>query len=252
MMEPTSPRWLDWAREIQALAQTGLTFCQNDYDKERLQRLLEIAADIVASHTDLPQESLRQNFLRQPGYATPKVDVRGAVIRDGKILLVQERTDERWCMPGGWADVGESLPRWSCVKCGGKRLPCRAAQSHRRLRCQPHRSTDGILSRLQNCLPLRDHWRKARPSNETSPLNFQLRQSAAALVEPHQRASLGRNPGARGTTIDRRHLIENGLLIRYYSLTQKCHSARILFQPSTVLDWNKMLRSVTKEKQADY
>ncbi len=107
MMEPTSPRWLDWAREIQALAQTGLTFCQNDYDKERLQRLLEIAADIVASHTDLPQESLRQNFLTQPGYATPKVDVRGAVIRDGKVLLVQERTDERWCMPGGWADVGE-------------------------------------------------------------------------------------------------------------------------------------------------
>lgn len=107
MMESTSPRWLEWAREIQALAQTGLTFCQNDYDKERLQRLLEISAEIVAGHTDLPKESLRQNFLVQPGYATPKVDVRGAVIRDGKILLVQERSDERWCMPGGWADVGE-------------------------------------------------------------------------------------------------------------------------------------------------
>ncbi len=107
MADPTSPRWLEWAREIQALAQTGLTFCQNDYDKERLQRLLEIAAEIVASHTDIPKESVQQNFLAQPGYATPKVDVRGAVIRDGKILLVQERSDERWCMPGGWADVGE-------------------------------------------------------------------------------------------------------------------------------------------------
>lgn len=107
MVEFTSPRWLEWAREIQALAQTGLTFCQNDYDKERLQRLLEISAEIVAGHTDLPNESLRKNFLAQPGYATPKVDVRGAVIRDGKILLVQERSDERWSMPGGWADVGE-------------------------------------------------------------------------------------------------------------------------------------------------
>ncbi len=107
MMESTSPRWLEWAREIQALAQTGLTFCQNDYDKERLQRLLEISAEIVAGHTDLPKERLQKNFLAQPGYATPKVDVRGAVIRDGKILLVQERSDERWCMPGGWADVGE-------------------------------------------------------------------------------------------------------------------------------------------------
>lgn len=107
MLADYSPRWLEWAREIQALAQTGLTFCQNDYDKERLQRLIAIAAEIVAHHTNLPNESLRQNFLAQPGYATPKVDVRGAVIRDGKILLVQERTDQRWCMPGGWADVGE-------------------------------------------------------------------------------------------------------------------------------------------------
>ncbi len=107
MLEINSPRWLDWAREIQALAQTGLAFCQNDYDKERLQRLLGIAVEIVAHHTDLPKESLRQNFLAQPGYATPKVDVRGAVIRNGKILLVQERSDEHWCMPGGWADVGE-------------------------------------------------------------------------------------------------------------------------------------------------
>jgi ADP-ribose pyrophosphatase YjhB (NUDIX family) len=107
MAASTSSRWLDWAREIQALSQTGLTFCQNDYDRERLQRLLEIAAEIVGCHTELDKESVQKNFLAQPGYATPKVDVRGAVIRDGKILLVQERTDECWCMPGGWADIGE-------------------------------------------------------------------------------------------------------------------------------------------------
>ncbi len=86
MSEGGAPRWLEWAREIQALAQTGLTFCQNDYDKERLQRLIEIAAEIAAHHTDLPKESLRQDFLAQPGYATPKVDVRGAV----KVNVVRE------------------------------------------------------------------------------------------------------------------------------------------------------------------
>jgi ADP-ribose pyrophosphatase YjhB (NUDIX family) len=101
------PRWLAWAREIQALSQTGLTYSDNDFDTQRYQRLGEIAADIVSSQTTLEKQSLLENLRLQPGYATPKVDVRGAVIRDGKVLLVQERVDERWCMPGGWADVGD-------------------------------------------------------------------------------------------------------------------------------------------------
>ena len=101
------PRWLEWAREIQALAQTGLTFTENDYEVQRLKRLVEIAAEIVEAHTGLPKEPLVESFLAQPGYATPKIDVRGATVRNGQILLVKERTDGRWCMPGGWADVGE-------------------------------------------------------------------------------------------------------------------------------------------------
>jgi len=107
MTEINQSRWLEWAREIQALSQTGLAYSDNDFDTQRYQRLTEITAEIVQSYTGFPKEPLLQNFLAQPGYATPKVDVRGAVIRDGKILLVQERSDERWCMPGGWADVGE-------------------------------------------------------------------------------------------------------------------------------------------------
>ena len=107
-MKPTQTlAWLEWAREIQALSQTGLTYSENEYNTLRYQRLMEIAAEIVQSHTRLLKEPLLQNFCAQPGYATPKVDVRGAVVRDGRILLVQERVDERWCMPGGWADVGE-------------------------------------------------------------------------------------------------------------------------------------------------
>lgn len=107
MLETDLPRWLEWAREIQALSQTGLTYSEDDYQTQRYRRLMEIAAEIVESHADLPREPVLQNFLVQPGYATPKVDVRGAVIQDNKILLVQERADELWCMPGGWADVGD-------------------------------------------------------------------------------------------------------------------------------------------------
>jgi ADP-ribose pyrophosphatase YjhB (NUDIX family) len=102
------PRWLQWAREIQALAQTGLHYSETDYHRDRYRRLLEIAAEITAEEGDLDLKEVSRTFLLQPGYATPKVDVRGAVVRDGKVLLVREKLDGRWCLPGGWADVGES------------------------------------------------------------------------------------------------------------------------------------------------
>ena len=107
MIESNFPKWLEWAREMQALSQTGLTYSKDEYDTQRYKRFTEIAAEIVQCHSDLQKDVLVNNFLAHLGYATPKIDVRGAVIRDGKILLVQERTDEKWCMPGGWADVGE-------------------------------------------------------------------------------------------------------------------------------------------------
>jgi ADP-ribose pyrophosphatase YjhB (NUDIX family) len=107
MSDTTLPLWLGWAREIQSLAQTGLHFAQNDFDQRRYRRLIELAAEIMAKHTGATVPALEQAFLAQPGYATPKVDVRGAVFQDGRILLVRERSDGGWCMPGGWADVGE-------------------------------------------------------------------------------------------------------------------------------------------------
>ena len=115
MSETVVPRWLQWAREIQAVSQTGLTYASSEYETQRYKRLTEIAAEIVQDHTGLPQERLLPDFFMQAGYATPKVDVRGAVVRDGQILLVQERVDERWCMPGGWADVGD-LPSEMVVR----------------------------------------------------------------------------------------------------------------------------------------
>jgi ADP-ribose pyrophosphatase YjhB (NUDIX family) len=92
---------------MQALAQTGLAFSTGNYDTQRYQRFMEMAAEMVEKHSQLAREEILQTFIIQPGYATVKVDVRGAIIRDGKILLVQERSDEKWCLPGGWADVGE-------------------------------------------------------------------------------------------------------------------------------------------------
>jgi 8-oxo-dGTP pyrophosphatase MutT (NUDIX family) len=129
MTPPHQPRWLEWAREIQALAQTGLTFTENRFEMERLRRLMEIAAEMVEAHTAQEREPLVEDFLSQPGYATPKIDVRGAVVRDDRILLVQERTDGRWCMPGGWADVGEypsrAVAREVWEESGFEVVPCR-------------------------------------------------------------------------------------------------------------------------------
>jgi ADP-ribose pyrophosphatase YjhB (NUDIX family) len=102
------PHWLQLAREIQALSQTGLTFSTDNFNTARYQRLMEIAAEIVHDYSGLSKEALLRDFLAQTGYATPKVDVRGAIFQGNKILLVQERSDQSWSMPGGWADVGES------------------------------------------------------------------------------------------------------------------------------------------------
>lgn len=108
MTKNNSSQWLVWAREIQALSQTGLAFTQDPFDRQRYQRLTEIAVEIIARHADLEPSELLPNILTQKGYATPKIDVRGAIIQDDRILLVQDFGDGRWCLPGGWADVGES------------------------------------------------------------------------------------------------------------------------------------------------
>ncbi len=105
--ELPSPRWLEWAREIQALAQTGEAFAANPYEVERCRRLTAIAAEIVAEHAGLDAGAVGEMLVAARGYATPKVDVRGAVVTEAGILLVQERSDGRWAMPGGWADVGD-------------------------------------------------------------------------------------------------------------------------------------------------
>lgn len=107
-MNVRDPKWLGWARELYSLAQAGLTYSKNEFDLERYRRLLEISAEIIANQSNLELELILKSFSMQAGYATPKIDVRGAVLLDGKILLVQEKTDGKWALPGGWADIGET------------------------------------------------------------------------------------------------------------------------------------------------
>jgi ADP-ribose pyrophosphatase YjhB (NUDIX family) len=107
-MNETSPKWLELARELFSISQSGLTYCKNEYDLHCYRRLQEISAEIIANESGFSLQSAKNAFSMQAGYATPKIDVRAAVIRDGRILLVQEKADGKWAMPGGWADIGET------------------------------------------------------------------------------------------------------------------------------------------------
>lgn len=98
------PKWLEWARELQAIAQNGLTFCENHFDLDRYKTIQKISAEIFSTHTDLPVDEITEILLRENGYQTPKIDVRGVVFRENKILLVKEVMDGCWTLPGGWAD----------------------------------------------------------------------------------------------------------------------------------------------------
>ncbi|ABF90299.1 hydrolase, NUDIX family [Myxococcus xanthus DK 1622] len=103
----TEPNWLNWTRELQAIAQTGLAFARDPYDRERYEMLRALASQIMAEHTTAPAERIESLFEGESGYATPKVDVRAAVFDEqGRVLMVREISDGgAWTLPGGWADV---------------------------------------------------------------------------------------------------------------------------------------------------
>jgi ADP-ribose pyrophosphatase YjhB (NUDIX family) len=101
------PDWLSWTRDLQAIAQTGLAFTRDPYDRERYEMLRALASKMMASRTSEPAERIEALFAGESGYATPKIDVRGAAFDDqGRLLMVREVVDAgRWTLPGGWADV---------------------------------------------------------------------------------------------------------------------------------------------------
>jgi ADP-ribose pyrophosphatase YjhB (NUDIX family) len=103
-----SERTLAIARRLHALARTGLHFCANEYDRERYAQIEEIAAELLAGSALADREQLLAIWRGERGYVTPKIEVRGAAFRDGRVLLVRETADGRWTLPGGWADVEET------------------------------------------------------------------------------------------------------------------------------------------------
>lgn len=103
-----SDKWLDLAQELQFLAQGGLAYTKDKFDKERFERIRDMSAEMISLQSDLPVETVKDLFCNETGFQTPKIDSRGAVFKDDQILLVQE-FDGRWSIPGGWVDVNCSV-----------------------------------------------------------------------------------------------------------------------------------------------
>ncbi len=102
------PDWLRWADALQTIASAGLTYSRDPFDRDRFEQVRNVAAEILARHAGLALSDAQERLRVEPGYVTPKVDVRAAVFDGDRVLLVREVSDGHWSLPGGWADLGES------------------------------------------------------------------------------------------------------------------------------------------------
>lgn len=127
-------KWLYWASQLQSIAQAGLSFAENQYDLDRYQKIRNLAVEILHEYTDISHEKIRNLFAGESGYQTPKVDIRASVFKDDKILLVREKVDGAWSLPGGWADVdtsvSESAGRECLEEAGARVIPRRIIAIH--------------------------------------------------------------------------------------------------------------------------
>lgn len=108
MNKTLQPQWLEWAKELQFLAQTGLTYSKDVFDIERFERIREISAKIISAQSELSLEKVKDLFCNETGFQTPKLDTRAAIFKEDKILLVKERNGT-WSLPGGWVDVNQTV-----------------------------------------------------------------------------------------------------------------------------------------------
>jgi ADP-ribose pyrophosphatase YjhB (NUDIX family) len=110
-------KWLEWASQLQSIAQAGLTFGADTYDRDRYEKIRSIAVEILHEYTDIDHKKVRDLFASETGYQTPKVDIRASVFKDDKILMVKEKVDRAWSLPGGWADVNTSVSESAAREC---------------------------------------------------------------------------------------------------------------------------------------
>jgi ADP-ribose pyrophosphatase YjhB (NUDIX family) len=187
----SEPEWLTIARELQAMAQTGLTFTQDKFDRQRYERLREIASHIMTLGSGERFEHVQELFVGQTGYATPKIDVRGAAFRDNRILMVREISDGCWTLPGGWADVNQSAAECTVREIleesgfEARALKLAAVYDYHKSN-HPVRPLFSVYKMFFLCEITGGH---ARPSNETSEVDFFARDALPPL-------SLGRTTAA--------------------------------------------------------
>jgi ADP-ribose pyrophosphatase YjhB (NUDIX family) len=104
------PKWLYWAKQLQAISQTGIEFTENPYDRERYKQIRELSIEILNEYTGIDNTTIASLFANESGYQTPKIDVRAAIFnKSGEILMIREKHDNKWALPGGWADIELSL-----------------------------------------------------------------------------------------------------------------------------------------------
>lgn len=101
-------KWLQWAVELQSIAQAGLFYGKDEFDKERYEQIRKIAAEMIAYKSEISLEKVKDLFCNEVGYQTPKLDTRAAIFQNDKILLVKEKNGT-WSLPGGWVDVNVSV-----------------------------------------------------------------------------------------------------------------------------------------------
>jgi len=127
-------KWLKWAVQLQSIAQAGLTYGADKYDLDRYEKIRSLSIEILHEYTDIDNKKLRELFASETGYQTPKVDIRASVISEGRILMVKEKEDRRWSLPGGWADVNtsvsESVARECFEEAGAVVIPRRIIAIH--------------------------------------------------------------------------------------------------------------------------
>jgi ADP-ribose pyrophosphatase YjhB (NUDIX family) len=191
-MPVDDPQWLSIARELRAIAQTGLTFTADRFDRQRYERVCELAASMLALRSGADYDVILGILREDKGYATPKVDVRGAAFVDGRVLLVREISDGKWTLPGGWADVnqtaGECVVREIREESGFEARILKLAAVHDYQRSnRPARHIDSIYKMFFVCEITGG---AARASDETSEVAFFPRDELPPL-------SLGRTTAAQ-------------------------------------------------------
>jgi ADP-ribose pyrophosphatase YjhB (NUDIX family) len=175
-------RWLEWIQTLTTISQRGLAYSKDPYDRENYELVRALCAEMIAMGSGAPLADMVSALASQSGYPTPKVDVRAAVVREGRLLLVKETQDGRWALPGGWADLGVSPGEMAAKEVREEagfevRATRLLALFGRKL---DPKSVFSVYKLIFHCELLGG---EARPSHETSEVGFFARDALPELSQ---------------------------------------------------------------------